>query len=130
IHAVCAKCVLQRRAARFICNDFRRESSVSEMLRELKLNTLHKRRLNLKLSLFYKIDAKLTPMDIPPMLIRKIVNGRTDNGKSYKHIASHSNPFFSSFYPKTVRDWNNLQNNVVSAPSLESFNERINMLCD
>ena len=78
-----------------------------------------------RLKLFYKIDSKLIPLLVPDDLQPKANNGRMDNGKAYVHFASHSNPFFSSFYPKTVRDWNGLSNECVHAPSLGAFANRI-----
>ena len=113
--------MVQRRAARFILNDYDRDSSVSKMLENIGLNNLTTRRLKSRLALLYKIDTKLTPMDVPVSVKRKDHNGRTDNGKAYIHMQSHSNIFHNSFYVRTIRDWNALANEIVSCSSLESF---------
>ena len=45
---------IQRRAARFCCNDFSRYSSVTRMMSSLNLPTLEQRRNNAKLTIMYK----------------------------------------------------------------------------
>ena len=60
-------------------------------------------------------------MVTPAQLILKPIQRRTDNGYSYEHFISHSEPLYSSFYPRTVRDWNSLHPNVVSIGCLETF---------
>ena len=45
---------VQRRAARFVCNDLRRQSHVSDMLRDLNWKTLEDRRKIYRLTLLYK----------------------------------------------------------------------------
>ena len=47
--------MLQRKAARFVCNDFARLSSVTSMLEHLGWDTLEQRRNQLTLLMLYKI---------------------------------------------------------------------------
>ena len=54
---------IQRRAARFVLNDYSWYSSVTAMLDRLSWNTLQKRRSSLKLVMFFKIINQL--VDIP-----------------------------------------------------------------
>ena len=117
--------MVQRRAARFICNTFSRKESVTPLLNELNLSTLAKRREISRCKLFYKIDSQLIPLNMPPELKRKEVNGRTDNGKAYSHIVTRTNPFFSSFFPRTVRDWDSLPAAAVLSPSFCSFSNSL-----
>ena len=105
--------MVQRRAARFIFNDYGRESSVTKMMCELKLATLVRRRKAFRLSLLFKIDSGLIPLSLPENVTRKLIQGRNDNGKSFVHIPSRTNPFFNSFYVRTIRDWNDLPGNIV-----------------
>jgi ribonuclease P/MRP protein subunit RPP40 len=112
---------VQRRSARFICNKFGRYDSVSSMLDELNLLPLHQRRKTARLCLFFKIDSKLTPLKPPSCVLRKEINRRTDNGKAYVHLPSHSNLYYSSYYVRTIRDWNTLKSNFVLSSSLGSF---------
>ena len=112
--------MVQRRAARFVCNDYSMESSVTKMLNELKLMDLRHRRKIARLSLFFKIDTGASQLVLPSEFTRK-ENRRTDNGKAYTHISCRSHPFFGSFYPKTIRDWNALPELLVNKESVDSF---------
>jgi hypothetical protein len=113
--------MVQHRAARFILGRYSHHESVTQMLNELNLHTLKSRRKNARLCLFFKIDKGLTPLVTPPQLTPKAVQRRTDNGRAYEHISSHSNPLYDSFYPRTVRDWNLLSPNLVSLSNLDAF---------
>ncbi len=116
----------QRRAARFICNRYDRTASVTEMLEDLELHSLQKRRQIARIKLFYKVDSNGLPqLNGPPDLIRKPINGRSDNGKAYQHYICRTNPYFSSFYPRTVRDWNHLGSEAVFSPSLCSLSNKL-----
>ena len=120
--------MVQRRSVRFIFNKYTRDESVTDMLKELKLCDLQTRRKNARLCLFYKINKGLTPMSVPALLRLKTTQRRTDNGQSYEHLASHSDPLFSSFYPRTIRDWNSLHTSLVSSPSLDAFSSALDNL--
>ena len=73
----------------------------------------------------FKIDNKLTRTDVPIPFTRKALVDRTHNSKPYVHMISHSNPLFSSFYVKSVRQWNSLPNDIVLSTSLESFHAKL-----
>ena len=113
--------MVQRRAARFILNRYSPLESVTDMLNELKLLDLQTRRKNARLCLLYKINRGLTPMVLPSQLKIKSEQRRTDNGFSYEHFANQHEPLFSSFFPRTVRDWNSLHPKLVSLGSLDAF---------
>jgi hypothetical protein len=55
---------VQRRAARFVTNDYRRTSSVSNMLDDLNWKTLQDRREKARLILLYKETHQITPANI------------------------------------------------------------------
>ena len=54
----------QRRAARFVCQDFRRQSHVSDMLRDLNWKTLEDRRKISRLTLLYKSVHNIVAINI------------------------------------------------------------------
>src|SRR5271170_106081 len=117
--------MVQRCAARFILNKYMRLESVTDMLCELKLVELATRHKHARLSLFFKMDKGLTPMVTPTELQLKHVQGRTNNGRSYNHFICHSDPFFSSFFPCTIRDWNSLPSDLVSLSSVDIFSTKL-----
>ena len=55
---------VQRRAARFVCNDLRRQSHVSDMLRDLNWKTLEDRRKISRLTLLYKSVHNIVAINI------------------------------------------------------------------
>ena len=59
----------QRRTARFACNNYRREASVTNMLDELGWRSLKKRRADQRLIMLYKIVNNLVEIDLSKELI-------------------------------------------------------------
>jgi len=117
--------MVQHRAVRFILGKYSHTDSVTEMLAKLSLDTLESRRKYARLCLFFKIDKRLTPLATPPVLHLKVIQRRSDNGRAYEHLVCHSNPYFNSFYPRTVRDWNLLPANLVSLGNIEAFSAQL-----
>ena len=99
---------VQRRAARFVKNDYQRESSVSEMIKYLGWLGLQERRANWA--------------DDPS---KRVNNGRANRRSTRQHrfrnIMAIKNCYRSSFFPWTVSEWNNLPDHFRSAHSVESF---------
>ena len=60
--------MVQRRAARFVSNDYRRTSSVTEMISTLGWDTLQKRRDLARLSMMYSIVHHLVDIPVEPYL--------------------------------------------------------------
>ena len=56
--------MVQRRAARFVCNNYSREASVTAMLDELGWRSLKQRRTDQRLIMLYKIVNNLIEVDI------------------------------------------------------------------
>ena len=55
--------MVQRKAARFVFNDYSSYSSVTAMLQEVKWNSLQDRRIQSRLIMFYKILNNLMEVD-------------------------------------------------------------------
>jgi len=112
---------VQRRAARFVRRDYQRTTSASQIISELGWQSLAERQKTSRLTLLYKAIHGLVaiPMDElehtsrctrhcgPDAFI--ILQSRVD---AYK---------FSSFFPRTVTDWNSLPSSARSTPSVNYF---------
>ena len=97
----------QRKAARFVCNKYGRTDSVSAMLQDLGWRTLSDRRLDQRLILFYKIILGLTFVQTESILIEGDGRSRAKNGfKKFRHLPTHFDPYRLSFFPATIRSWN------------------------
>ena len=138
---------IQRRAARFITNDYRsrHEGAVSDMLNNLELPSLQERRRQLRLTMFYKISNSLVPALPENQFISKISNKRQIkprtfedhvtsnithrqarlNNNCYQIQTSNSLQRQNSFFPRTVVDWNNLDQETINAQTPEAFRHKL-----
>ncbi|KAI8512059.1 hypothetical protein Bbelb_111590 [Branchiostoma belcheri] len=104
--------MVQRRAARFVCSDYRRTSSVSSMLQNLGWQSLEVRR---------KIARQPSRgSDLPPAFGRRAI--RRAVGLA---IASRTNFYRLSFFPRTIREWNELEPGAAEAGSLAQFKSEL-----
>lgn len=111
---------VQRRAARFVTGDYRRTSSVSEMMSSLKWITLEERRNNASLIMFYKIINNL--IDINASNYLTPANTQT-RGHSSRYILpkNRTATYMYSFFPRTIRLWNKLPEATVTATNISTF---------
>ena len=100
--------MVQRKAARFVCKDYRRTTSVTTLLQQLDWPTLQERRRNSRLKLFHKSINNLVALPVPGFI--ELTNYRTRsslaNGFSYRHVSVNTDVFRWSFWPRTIPDWN------------------------
>ena len=61
--------MVQRKAARFACNNYRREANVTTMLDELGWRSLKQRRPDQRLIMIYEIVNNLVDVDLSKELI-------------------------------------------------------------
>ena len=119
--------MVQHRAARFALDRYHHTDSVSAMLKSLSWPTLAQRRLQCRLSMFYKIHYDLVAVDSGRFLVPKRHTSptRTENSLAYNIPQSRTEYHRNSFFPRTVRSWNLLPNSVVCSTSLETFKSAI-----
>ena len=89
---------------------------------------LSERRKLHKLFLFYKMENGLAP-DYLAELILPRVRGETSyslrNANNLRQIHAFSWSYYDSFLPSTIREWNELPDDVKSTPSLLSFKHKL-----
>ena len=114
---------VQRRAARFITGDYRQESSVTAMLRNLQLESLQERRLRARAVMMFRVVSNL--IDLSSGQLHP--SGTATRGHTQRYIQSfcHIKSYQDSFYPAGIVIWNFLPQDVINADSLESFRTRI-----
>ena len=108
--------MVQRRAARFVCNRYRRTSSVGDMLLGLQWESLQERRRVARLVMFYKMQTGLVATHPSYFLIP-----RPENPIKYLIPHSRIDSHLHSFFPSTARGWNRLSVIATQAQSLEVF---------
>ncbi len=109
---------VQRRGARFVKRDYRRTSSVTEMLRDLKWEPMSERRKKARLALMFQIVGGEVAVPADIKYLKPGRRGRyihLNNYQGYKH----------SYFPRTIRDYNELSTEVRASNSLESFKARL-----
>ena len=112
---------IQNRAARFCRNDYRYTTSVSGLVSQLGWPSLVDRRKIARLTELYKIINNISP--ISGELLRKPLSRTraTSYGQTFIGLASRTNSFKFSFFPRTIVDWNSLPPDICSLDSVEVF---------
>ena len=115
--------MVQRRAARFVFNDYSRASHVSPMIDRLGWDNLQQRRLPYQATMFYKIYQGLIGISFPDVVCPLTRASRLPNICPYRQIQSCVNVYKFSFYPRTIVTWNHIPfNNLCqSTPSFKTF---------
>jgi len=119
---------IQRRAARFVHNDYRRSTSVTTLLDELHWNSLQERKTMIDLSLFYKIQFKLVRLHFPDDMSLNTSRTRKHHNMTYKLLPARIDCFKYSFFPRNIVLWNSLPYNIVNTNSLNIFQNRLNKM--
>ena len=123
---------IQRRAARFVCGDYDRTSSVTSMTRDLGWSSLQSRRTVHDLTLFYKTNSGEVIIPFPPELVptERRTRASQQHQLTFIHPWAAVDSYKYSFFVRTVPYWNSLPPTVVNANSLKSFYSQINnMYC-
>ncbi len=115
--------MIQRRAARFVFNDYSRASHVSPMIARLGWDNLQQRRLLYQATMFYKIHQGLIGINFPDDVCPLTRASRLPNICPCRQIQSCVNVYKFSFYPRTIVTWNHIPfNNLCqSTPSFKTF---------
>ena len=111
---------VNRRAARFVTNDYSYYSSVSQMLQTLGWQTLNERRAHAKVTMVYRIVHQLVEIQPEPYLRPLVTSSRGHSERLYIPYC-RSPAYQSSFFPNGARLWNQLPQHVVCAASVEAF---------
>ena len=111
---------VQRRAARFVCNNYDRHSSVSNMLSDLGWQSLEFRRSVCDAVMFYKINFGLVKVDFPAdvRLRHSGYSTRSSTRNNYQFCLPPLavNQYKYSFYLRTIPVWNSLPQPILDLP--------------
>ena len=117
---------IQRRAARFVCNNYSYYSSVTSMISTLGWTDLASRRKDLRLALFYKTVFGLLAVATEDILLCADSRTRASHRYKYSTIRANTEPYRQSFFPRTIPEWNILPPSIAEAPSIDTFKARLN----
>ena len=107
--------MVQRKAVRWINNKWQHDESPTVMINKLNLQTLQQRRTASRLNMLYELyhGLKFMPLNI----IKRQRCSDTRFQRIYGCIQTYSN----SFYPNTIREWNQLAPHIVNSGDLNMF---------
>ena len=117
---------VQRKAARFVSNDYRRDSSVTAMINTLNWNLLQERRFVTRMTLLYKSFHNQAAIPIPHYA--NIVTSRSGRGQhqfSLTNIRANTDQYKYSYFPRTIRCWNLLPCQVFYCNNAASFQDQL-----
>ena len=111
---------VQRRAARFVTGDYRTTSSVTAMVDSLSWETLQHRRQQTKAIMMFRIVHAMVAIPASPNLQ---LLGAATRGHQYRYRVPYcrTNIYKNSFFPSTIRLWNQLPEEQTAAESLDVF---------
>ena len=109
---------VQNRVARFLTRNYVYETgSITGILGQLKWESHKKRRKDNRLILLYKglIGKARIPTDD---LIPKTRRGRNQHSLAFQIPSASKDVYKYSFFPQTIRDWNDLPESLISSSEL------------
>ena len=98
--------------------------SLTNLYKEIGLESLSKRRSNHKLTLLYKMINHLTPIYLSSLIPAQVSSAsryNLRNAHNYQTIQARTNQYRDSFLPSTLHLWNNLPLEARQSNSLNSF---------
>ena len=117
----------QRQAA-LTCTAAYKHTSHNKLLEELGWPPLSRRRKNHRLSLMYKIQSNQAPLYLQnscPPLTRNRTLYNLRSGMNITTPQQRTSTYQNSFFPQTIKDWNNLDILTRNATSIQSFKDSI-----
>ena len=109
---------VQNRAARFVTGNYVFETwSMTGILGQLKWESLKKRRKDSRLILLYKAEkgkARIPTDDLIP----KNRRCRNQHSLAFQIPSASKEAYKSSFFPQTIRDWNDLPDSLISSAEM------------
>ena len=116
---------IQRRAVRWIFNDYDYSHSVTAMLQSLTWPTLQHRRRRMRLTLLYKCINGLIALKIPNYFTPINTNTRLHHHRSYNFSYVRTDAYINNFFPRTIREWNDLPPQIIDSNSLDLFQQQL-----
>ncbi len=96
--------------------DYRRTTSMTELLDELGWQILVERRRCSRLYFFYKAG-----LGVDRFRLSQGATRASSGGDHFLQLSCRTDVYRNSFFPRTLCDWNALRVSVKGRPSLEAF---------
>ena len=104
----------------------REQGTVTQLLADLKWDSLQVRREKARLLMFYKATHGLVDIPLPDTLIPLSVrNTRQYHPKRFYPMFSNTKSYKGTFFPSTVAMWNSLPPSVLDKPNISQFRQAL-----
>ena len=117
--------MVQRRAARYVNNDYSRHSSVTQMLQKLGWRSLEQRRADIRLIFLYKSLHGLVAVNLQEHLTLQSRVSRQNHPMSFVPLSETKQYLQQSFLPRTIVQWNRLPQNIAMSTCLDTFKQGV-----
>ena len=111
---------VQRRSAKHIMHNYSRHASVTTMLQHLDLPTLQQRHQHSKIIMLYRITHKLASIPTATYIAPCI-----RNTQHYILPYARTHVFKTSFFPSTIKIWNNLQPVITNSTTIPQLRQAL-----
>ena len=98
-----------------------RGSSKEKLYHELSFEYLRSRRCLKKLCIFYKIVVNKSLNYLYNYVSAVNKSYQTGSGNKFLHMCFRTEYFANSFFPYTIKEWNNLSQEIRKSVSYEAF---------
>ena len=116
---------VQNRAARFVTRNYVYETgSMTGILRQLKWESLKEGRKDNRLILLYK-GLKGKAMIPTDDLIPRTRRGTNQHSLAFQIPSASKDVYKYSFFPQTIRDWNDLPEPLISSSELSESDDSV-----
>jgi len=117
---------VQRRAARFVVQNYDFRASVSQILSELGWDSLAARREDRRMLLMFGVVCGLVAVSEADLVDGTLATAdqrtRSNNPFKLKHLPATTNAYRRSFFPNTIPAWNNLPiDTETTVPTLKNY---------
>lgn len=118
---------VQKRSARFVCGDYvsRSPGSMTDMLRKLNWESLQSRRECKRLSTLQKAITGHLSLPVGNLLQPAPRTSRHTNSQAFVTILATKDCYKNSYFPRTIRDWNSLPDNIVNIQEPHLFKKAV-----
>ena len=103
----------QRRASRFVSNNFNKRASVLAMSSDLGWDCLQSRRKDSRIRLMNKMIVGRVAITLEDHVTEASTRIRSVNSHTFQRIATRTLVFKNSFFPCSIPDWNRTLDSVV-----------------
>ena len=108
---------VQRKAAKFVTEQYSRQASVTELLQNLQCRSLQEWHFVSRENLFYKTVNGQTACDVQRHFLPQIPRTRMSHNTQFSLPDQRLDLHKYSLYPRTTRVWNILPQAIAHAPS-------------